>query len=83
MMDQELWAPLIDGERCTGCGDCVEQCLPEALQKIEETAVLVDAAACTYCADCEAICPEGAIALPYEIILVPDAHVPPEPPRPT
>ena len=50
----------IDQEKCTGCGDCVEECPTEAL-KVEDEKCQVNDDECTDCAVCIDICPEGAI----------------------
>jgi ferredoxin len=75
LMVQDIWMPLIDSVKCTGCGDCITCCSVAALKEIEGTAVLIDPMACTYCADCEMVCPVGAIALPYQIVLAPDVSL--------
>jgi NAD-dependent dihydropyrimidine dehydrogenase PreA subunit len=59
--------PIIDEERCTGCGECVDACPTGALQLVEGQAALTEPEACAYCADCEDLCPQGAIGLPYEV----------------
>ena len=53
---------LIEQERCTGCGACLEACPRGALYLLEGKAV-VDEALCRECALCVAACPEGAIRL--------------------
>lgn len=62
--------PEIDSEKCTECGDCVEQCPTNAVELIDSAAVIVRPEDCNYCTDCEAFCPSGAIRCPFEIILV-------------
>lgn len=65
MNDQ--WLPIIDSNRCTGCGECIAQCPTEALERRNGKAALVHPHLCIYCADCETLCPVGAIQLPYLI----------------
>lgn len=65
MNDQ--WLPIIDSNRCTGCGECIPQCPTEALGRHNGKAALVHPHLCIYCADCETLCPVGAIQLPYLI----------------
>jgi 4Fe-4S ferredoxin len=69
MTDTDLYLPIIDFDRCDGCGACVQVCPTGALEMLAGLAVLVAPDACGYCADCEEHCPQGAIALPYEIVL--------------
>ncbi len=53
----------IDGERCSGCGICVEACPREAI-RIEGGLATVDAERCTGCAVCVDECPNEAICVP-------------------
>lgn len=62
--------PLIDQEKCTGCGDCVEACPTHAVEVISNKAAVVRPQDCNYCTACEPVCPEEAIACPFEILLV-------------
>jgi NAD-dependent dihydropyrimidine dehydrogenase PreA subunit len=61
--------PEIDPVKCTGCGECVEQCPTEAVELLEGKAVILRPDDCCYCTNCESICPEEAIRCPFEIIL--------------
>lgn len=67
MSDFEDPLPIIDLERCTGCGHCVDVCPTDALGTVAEKANLVAPELCTYCTVCQDICPEDAIALPFLI----------------
>ena len=73
---KEWLLPLIDMERCTGCGLCVERCPGGVVEMADARPAVRRPEACTYCGDCEALCPTEAIALQYEIILPnkPDAE---------
>jgi NAD-dependent dihydropyrimidine dehydrogenase PreA subunit len=52
---------VIDRDRCTGCGDCLEVC-PHAVLAVEDgKAEVRDRAACMECGACARNCPAGAI----------------------
>ena len=55
-------ATTVDAEKCTGCGDCVDECPSEAIALKDETAVVKqdDCADCGMCAD---VCPSEAITV--------------------
>jgi ferredoxin len=59
--------PLVDTQRCTGCGRCVGAC-DEHLLSLERRgwdkhAALHDADRCTGCTACARVCPFHAIAM--------------------
>ena len=51
---------VVDKEKCTGCGECVETCAAEAVQLNGEKAV-INEDECVECELCVDECPEGAI----------------------
>ncbi len=53
---------IIDQERCTGCGKCVNDCIQFNLELREGKAHALSE--CMKCGHCVAICPEGAPSLP-------------------
>ena len=61
--------PEIDPAKCTGCGDCVDECPTGAVELVEDKAVIARPDDCSYCTDCESICSYEAIQCSYEIIL--------------
>ena len=61
--------PVIDRERCNGCGLCVSICYRQALVLIDDVITVIETEECSYCTECEAVCPTGAICCPYEIVI--------------
>jgi NAD-dependent dihydropyrimidine dehydrogenase PreA subunit len=79
---------IVDRERCTACGACVEVCPTGAIRLTEgETGryAEIDEQRCQECEACVEACPEGAIgfraepALESALVEVKAAHVPVEP----
>ena len=56
-----IFESIIDSERCTGCGTCIERC-PVAAIEVEEIA-MVNRDKCLGCGLCARVCPEEAISL--------------------
>jgi NAD-dependent dihydropyrimidine dehydrogenase PreA subunit len=54
---------IVDKEKCTGCGTCVENCPVDVYEIKNEKAVPVNEDACIGCRLCESQCPEGAITI--------------------
>lgn len=61
--------PLIDPQRCDGCGLCVRACPTKALELRAGKAFVAHPLACEYSGLCEAVCPPHAIARPFEILV--------------
>ncbi len=68
-MDGVMWFPLIDLERCTGCGDCVTACPTRAIALVESKAALLEPERCDYSGLCERVCPVEAISVPYLVVM--------------
>jgi ferredoxin len=64
----EWTLPLIDLQRCTGCGLCVQLCPTNAVEIQNGHAVITHPEACSFCEVCETYCPPGAINRPFMII---------------
>jgi NAD-dependent dihydropyrimidine dehydrogenase PreA subunit len=55
--------PIIDTDKCTGCGVCVEDCPNEVLVMKDDRSSVSDADECVECGVCVDNCPEEAITL--------------------
>ena len=55
-------AAIVDQEKCTGCGNCVEICPVEAIV-LENDKAKIDAETCVDCGTCVDECPVEAIAM--------------------
>lgn len=60
----------IAAEKCTGCGECMRVCVPEALSVVNGV-IRVDADKCVECGACVQVCPHGALELVLEAAPVP------------
>jgi nitroreductase/NAD-dependent dihydropyrimidine dehydrogenase PreA subunit len=54
---------IVDREKCSGCGRCVEEC-PASLFTLEEGRACVSGDGCLACGHCEAVCPREAVVVP-------------------
>ena len=61
--------PIIDTEKCQGCGLCVSVCACGALVVVENRVMAVEVDECHWCTLCELVCPFGAISCPFEIVI--------------
>jgi len=55
--------PIVDQNKCTGCGTCVSSCPQGVLELQGGKAVVANEEACIGCRVCESVCPEGAITV--------------------
>ncbi len=60
---------LIDTEKCTGCGECIRLCVPEAMSVVDG-AISIDRAKCVQCGACAQVCPNQALELVLEAVPV-------------
>ncbi len=59
------WYPLIDNERCNGCGQCAEFCLFGVYTKNEDGVQVMHPEGCKdQCPACARLCPRAAIVFP-------------------
>jgi len=65
-------AAIVDIEKCTGCGECVDVCPVEAMKLAcpvgaedePREVVVIDEDTCTECGVCVDACPNDAICIP-------------------
>ena len=55
-------AAVIDKDKCTGCGSCVDSCPLDAIEMQDDVAV-VDEDTCSECGACVDSCPVDAISM--------------------
>jgi len=64
----EVPVSVVDPDRCTGCGNCVQHCPVEAIYLLKRESVLslaeVDPFLCMGCGNCVVACPARAITIP-------------------
>ena len=60
--------PIIDTQKCDGCGLCVAVCHCNALVMVSKVVAVIETVECDWCTDCEAVCTTGAISCPFEIV---------------
>ena len=61
--------PVIDREKCNGCGLWVSVCQCGALVLYNNVITVVETEECGWCTYCEAVCPTAAIICPFEIVV--------------
>lgn len=67
--------PMIDPQRCDGCGWCVRACPTKALELRGSKAVVANPLTCEYSGICEAVCPTQAITRQFEIVIADEKEV--------
>lgn len=60
--------PVVDRQKCNGCGLCVSVCFCQALVLVDNIITVLETEDCGWCTECEAVCPIGAITCPFEIV---------------
>ncbi|MFH1642333.1 MAG: 4Fe-4S binding protein [Nanoarchaeota archaeon] len=53
--------PVIDKDKCTDCGSCIEACPVDVFAKKANDVKVVKADDCIGCQACAAVCPDKAI----------------------
>ena len=53
----------VDKDKCVSCGACAEDCLPQAIQMLDQYPVIPNEDRCMRCLHCLTVCPVGAISI--------------------
>ena len=53
----------VDKDKCTGCGECVDNCPAGVLELVDGHSEPVEMDECLACETCVEVCPEGAISV--------------------
>ena len=61
--------PVVDREKCNGCGLCISVCSCNAFVLVENIVTVIETEQCVWCLECEDVCPAGAIACSFEIVI--------------
>lgn len=65
------WFPVIDAEKCTNCGSCLEFCSNNVFEAGESATVVVNPYNCVVgCHSCQRICDFDAITFPSQDELI-------------
>ena len=59
--------PLVNEEKCVGCGICIEICPLDVLKKENNKAIVKYPDECWHCRACVKDCPKGAITMRYPL----------------
>ncbi len=56
-----MYIPIIDKEKCTKCGECIDVCPADVIEDNVESAKVTHPEECLGCDSCVAVCPDDAI----------------------
>jgi NAD-dependent dihydropyrimidine dehydrogenase PreA subunit len=56
-----MYEVVIDKEKCTGCGECVDICPASVLEVVDGKSEATKVEECLGCESCVETCPEGII----------------------
>lgn len=57
------YEPVVDEDRCVGCGECVDVCPVDVFEMQDDKSKPVNAEECLGCESCIEVCEPGAIVV--------------------
>ena len=63
--DMFKWLPIVDSDKCTGCGLCAAACGPQCLEMAGDYPILTSAPACGSEEHCIGVCESDAIRMAW------------------
>lgn len=57
------WNVRVDKEKCTGCGECVENCPGDVFELVDSCSEPVNMEECHGCHTCESVCEYDAVSV--------------------
>ena len=62
-MENIMYQPEVNIEKCTGCGECVEVCPVDVYELQDEKSTVANGEECLGCESCIAVCEQEAITV--------------------
>jgi NAD-dependent dihydropyrimidine dehydrogenase PreA subunit len=59
--------PLVDIDRCTGCGQCADACPVDVLAVDRDVCIVVYPDECWHCGSCRQECPAGCLEIVFPL----------------
>lgn len=57
------WSVIVDTDKCTGCGECIDICPVEVFELDEGKSVPINESECLGCESCVEVCEYDAITI--------------------
>lgn len=57
------WSVIVDSDRCTACGECIDVCPVEVFEMMDEKSIPANEEECIGCESCVEVCEFNAITV--------------------